>query len=78
MWLCYQWLSVSAPFRVKGVTADQEADLLQQLTEITRVMQEGHLVEEAAPEQKSWEGSQTPGRSISSAGLTPTDSFHLC
>ncbi|TWW76084.1 protein RIC-3b isoform X2 [Takifugu flavidus] len=32
--------------RVKGVTADQEANLLQQLTEITRVMQEGHLVEE--------------------------------
>lgn len=47
------------------MTADQEASLLQQLMEITRVMQERHLVEEAAPEQKSWEGKHTPGRSIS-------------
>lgn len=52
-------------FRVKGVTADQEASLLQQLTEITRVMQERHLVEEAAPEKKSWEGRHTPEHSIS-------------
>lgn len=42
---------------MKGVTADQEASLLQQLTEITRVMQERHLAEEAAPEKKSWEGN---------------------
>uniref|UniRef100_H3BZC0 Resistance to inhibitors of cholinesterase protein 3 N-terminal domain-containing protein n=1 Tax=Tetraodon nigroviridis TaxID=99883 RepID=H3BZC0_TETNG len=52
-----------SPDRVKGVTADQEASLLQQLTEITRVMQERHLVEEAAPEKKSWEGTRTPERS---------------
>lgn len=57
---------------------DQEASLLQQLTEITRVMQEGHLVEEAAPEKKSWEGSHTPEYSISSADLKTRDSFHLC
>lgn len=46
--------------RVKGVMADQEESLLQQLTEITRVMQEGQLVEGATPEragnQKEWEG----------------------
>lgn len=40
------------------MTADQEESLLQQLTEITRVMQEGQLVENAAPEKKTqdWEG----------------------
>lgn len=39
--------------------ADQEQSLLQQLTEITRVMQEGQLVEGMTPEKKSqdtWEG----------------------
>lgn len=42
------------------MTADQEASLLQQLTEITRVMQERHLVEEEpVPEKKSWEGTHT-------------------
>lgn len=47
--------------RLKGVTADQEESLLQQLTEITRVMQEGQLVENMAPEKKTqgdWEGIQ--------------------
>lgn len=47
-------------FRVKGVTADQEESLLQQLTEITRVMQEGQLVDDIAPEKKTeddWEGT---------------------
>ncbi|XP_034005073.1 protein RIC-3b [Trematomus bernacchii] len=41
--------------RVAGVTADQEESLLQQLTEITRVMQEGQLVEEMTPEKKNQE-----------------------
>lgn len=48
--------------RVKGVTANQEESLLQQLTEITRVMQEGKLVEGISPEktmQESWEGKPT-------------------
>nr|XP_033490555.1 protein RIC-3b [Epinephelus lanceolatus] len=44
-----------SPDRVKGVTADQEESLLQQLTEITRVMQEGQLVDNIAPEKKSQE-----------------------
>ncbi|KAM3608529.1 uncharacterized protein V6R79_000568 [Siganus canaliculatus] len=47
-----------SPDRVKGVTADQEESLLQQLTEITRVMQEGQLVDKMAPEKKTqddWE-----------------------
>lgn len=50
-------------FRLEGVTADQEENLLQQLTEITRVMQEGQLVEKLAPGKKSqdgWEGTRTP------------------
>jgi len=45
--------------RAKGVTADQEESLLQQLTEITRVMQEGQLVEGIAAEkrtQEDWDG----------------------
>ncbi|XP_029289706.1 protein RIC-3b isoform X2 [Cottoperca gobio] len=49
-----------SPDRVKGVTADQEESLLQQLTEITRVMQEGQLVEDMVPEKKNqedWEAS---------------------
>ncbi|XP_041853907.1 protein RIC-3b [Melanotaenia boesemani] len=41
-----------SPDRVKGVTADQEESLLQQLTEITRVMQEGQMMEGIAPEKK--------------------------
>ncbi|KAK5866935.1 hypothetical protein PBY51_011466 [Eleginops maclovinus] len=41
--------------RWRGVTADQEESLLQQLTEITRVMQEGQLVEEMTPEKKNQE-----------------------
>ncbi|KAK5901777.1 hypothetical protein CesoFtcFv8_007102 [Champsocephalus esox] len=41
--------------RVAGVTADQEESLLQQLTEITRVMQEGQLVEDMTPEKKNQE-----------------------
>ncbi|XP_029909755.1 protein RIC-3b isoform X2 [Myripristis murdjan] len=48
-----------SPDRVKGVTADQEESLLQQLREITRVMQEGRLVDGIAPENKAqgvWEG----------------------
>ncbi|XP_069018701.1 protein RIC-3b [Embiotoca jacksoni] len=47
-----------SPDRVKVVTADQEESLLQQLTEITRVMQEGQLVEGMEPEKKKcndWE-----------------------
>ncbi|XP_071347285.1 protein RIC-3b isoform X2 [Trachinotus anak] len=47
-----------SPDRVKGVMADQEESLLQQLTEITRVMQEGQLVEGMTPEKKTqdnWE-----------------------
>ncbi|XP_017292298.1 protein RIC-3b [Kryptolebias marmoratus] len=43
------------PDRMKGVTADQEESLLQQLTEITRVMQEGQLVEGIMPEKKPQE-----------------------
>ncbi|XP_029379077.1 protein RIC-3b [Echeneis naucrates] len=41
-----------SPDRVKGVMADQEESLVQQLTEITRVMQEGQLVEGMTPEMK--------------------------
>ncbi|KAG8012341.1 Protein RIC-3, partial [Nibea albiflora] len=47
-----------SPDRAKRVTADQEESLLQQLTEITRVMQEGQLVDQMAPEKKvqeDWE-----------------------
>ncbi|KAM7415066.1 hypothetical protein PAMA_019751 [Pampus argenteus] len=44
-----------SPDRVKGVTADQEESLLQQLTEITRVMQEGQLMEGMTPEKKAQE-----------------------
>ncbi|XP_034390227.1 protein RIC-3b [Cyclopterus lumpus] len=44
-----------SPDRVEGVTADQEESLLQQLTEITRVMQEGQMVDDVAPEKKSRE-----------------------
>ncbi|CAG5957561.1 unnamed protein product [Menidia menidia] len=47
-----------SPDRVRGVTADQEESLLQQLTEITRVMQEGQLVEGVPPEPRlpeDWE-----------------------
>ena len=45
--------------RVRGVSADQEETLLLQLREITRVMQERHLVEGVAPEKKAedWEGT---------------------
>ncbi|XP_075884745.1 protein RIC-3b isoform X2 [Nelusetta ayraudi] len=42
-----------SPDRLKGVTLDQEESLLQQLTEITRVMREGQLVESVAPEKKT-------------------------
>lgn len=45
--------------RVNGVMADQEESLLQQLMEITRVMQEGQLVEGMVSERKAkndWEG----------------------
>ncbi|XP_074533331.1 protein RIC-3b [Halichoeres trimaculatus] len=48
-----------SPDRVKGVMADQEESLLQQLTEITRVMQEGKMVDDVAPQKKNqddWEG----------------------
>lgn len=47
--------------RVKGVMADQEESLLQQLTEITQMMQEGQLVEGMAPEKKpqdDWKGKR--------------------
>ncbi|XP_041652050.1 protein RIC-3b [Cheilinus undulatus] len=50
----------SSPDRMKGVMADQEESLLQQLTEITRVMKEGKLVDDVVPEKKNqedWEGS---------------------
>ncbi|CAJ1055939.1 protein RIC-3b [Xyrichtys novacula] len=48
-----------SPDRVKGVMEDQEESLLQQLTEITRVMQEGKLVDDVVPkkDQEDWEGS---------------------
>ncbi|KAF7199387.1 protein RIC-3b isoform X2 [Nothobranchius furzeri] len=42
-----------SPDRVKGVMPDQEESLLQQLTEITRVMQEGQLVEGIVHEKKT-------------------------
>ncbi|XP_068169727.1 protein RIC-3b [Antennarius striatus] len=45
-----------SPDRMKGVTADQEESLLQQLTEITRAMQEGQLVENTAPQKKNQDG----------------------
>ncbi|KAM9807530.1 protein RIC-3b [Neosynchiropus ocellatus] len=47
-----------SPDRVVGVMADQEESLLQQLTEITRVMREGKLVEAVMPEKEldNWEG----------------------
>lgn len=41
--------------------ADQEESLLQQLTEITQMMQEGQLVEGMAPEKKpqdEWKGKR--------------------
>ncbi|KAM8861582.1 protein RIC-3b [Synchiropus picturatus] len=47
-----------SPDRVVGVMADQEESLLQQLTEITRVMQEGKLVEAVMPEEKSPDNCQ--------------------
>ncbi|CAN9498902.1 unnamed protein product [Ophioblennius macclurei] len=54
-----------SPDRMKGVTADQEENLLLQLTEITRVMQEGQLVEGMTAEKKpqdSWEDDpEEPG-----------------
>uniref|UniRef100_A0A673AG05 Resistance to inhibitors of cholinesterase protein 3 N-terminal domain-containing protein n=1 Tax=Sphaeramia orbicularis TaxID=375764 RepID=A0A673AG05_9TELE len=50
-----------SPDRLKGVTLDQEESLLLQLTEITRVMQEGQLVDAVAPQKKKghdqWEGT---------------------
>ncbi|XP_035520248.1 protein RIC-3b [Morone saxatilis] len=49
-----------SPDRVKGVTADQEESLLQQLTEITRVMQEGQLVDNMAPEKKTEDDWEVP------------------
>ncbi|KAM6925993.1 protein RIC-3b [Lycodopsis pacificus] len=49
-----------SPDRVKGVTADQEESLLQQLTEITRVMQEGQLMEDLAPQKKTQEDWEVP------------------
>ncbi|KAJ7998163.1 hypothetical protein DPEC_G00219740 [Dallia pectoralis] len=48
-----------SPERVTGVSADQEERLLRQLREITRVMQEGRLVEGVAPPEMGahdWEG----------------------
>ncbi|XP_036807231.1 protein RIC-3b [Oncorhynchus mykiss] len=48
-----------SPERVTGVSADQEERLLLQLREITRVMQEGRLVEGVAPTEmgaQHWEG----------------------
>ncbi|KAM6937012.1 protein RIC-3b [Xenentodon cancila] len=47
-----------SPDRLKGVSPDQEENLLQQLTEITRVMQEGQLAEGGAPDKtpKDWDG----------------------
>lgn len=62
---------------MKGVTADQEDTLLQQLTEITRVMQEGQLAEHIAPEKKSqddWEGAQTPCKHRIHSGISSLES----
>ncbi|KAM9377615.1 protein RIC-3b [Pholidichthys leucotaenia] len=43
----------NSPDRLKGVMVDQEESLLQQLTQITRMMQEGQMVEEVPPEKKA-------------------------
>lgn len=59
--------------RVEGVTADQEESLLQQLTEITRVMQEGQLVEGITPEKKTqedWAGALNAAPSHKNMQLT--------
>ncbi|KAF3706190.1 Protein RIC-3 Precursor [Channa argus] len=45
-----------SPDRMNGVTADQQKSLLQQLTEITQVMQEGQLVEGMASEKQAQPG----------------------
>ena len=50
----------SPPHRVKGVSADQEESLLLQLREITRAMQEGHLVApQKTDHQHHCEGRET-------------------
>lgn len=56
LWPGTQLKKKNVTYRVRGVTADQEESLLQQLSEITRVMQEGQLVEGILPEKKSQEG----------------------
>ena len=61
-WECLTCVTLCLWCRVKGVMADQEKSLLQQLTEITRVMQEGQLMEGMTPEKKAqdnWEGTWT-------------------
>ncbi|XP_004069494.1 protein RIC-3 [Oryzias latipes] len=50
-----------SPDRVTGVTPDQEQSLLQTLTEITRVMQEGQLVDGLAPEKIHSDWNDHPG-----------------
>ncbi|XP_068452635.1 protein RIC-3b [Clinocottus analis] len=49
-----------SPDRLTGVTADQEESLLQQLTEITRAMQDGQLVDAMAPEKKRRDDWEVP------------------
>ncbi|KAL0967970.1 hypothetical protein UPYG_G00260500 [Umbra pygmaea] len=52
-----------SPERVTGVSADQEERLLLQLREITRVMQEGRLVEGVTPPEmgaQHWEEDTSP------------------
>lgn len=67
--LIYLSVYLWAASRLKGVTVDQEESLLQQLTEITRVMREGQLLESVAPEKKTsvqddWEGNFRPRLSV--------------
>ncbi|KAG7468462.1 hypothetical protein MATL_G00143510 [Megalops atlanticus] len=47
------------PDRIKSVSAEHEEKLLRQLKEITRVMQEGRLVEGISPEMEAEEASYT-------------------
>ncbi|XP_032378575.1 protein RIC-3b isoform X2 [Etheostoma spectabile] len=66
-----------SPGRAKGVTADQEESLLQQLTEITRVMQEGQLVDNMAPEKKTQEDWEVSA-DYPEEPQEPWDHSHCC
>lgn len=62
---------------MKGVTPDQEENLLQQLTEITRVMQVGQLVEGVTMEtnQKDWDGKEDCSKPASHLPDAHMDTF---